>query len=364
MNPSINRLWIVGSRPKFWLSFIGIVSAFFTVAGLSGCMGGTGTTTDNGITRTDTSEDPAVGLTMRFEQRDGRPAPGLRVHVFAANYNPVISQAESILVGKSDSLVTSPEGKLHLRFVQPGTYVVEASDSMGVVVLDTVWILNPEKKDSVRLKTEPNKRFAGRITLESGLRIQSGWVIVRGTRAKARVDSAGHYDLGAWPLGLRGRAAVWLDQYRTSPTKVITGVLVSDTNKSNSILDTLPEAKAPDSTPRQVSILLPEYTVSLPETVVTVRCAGGTTTATGAACVQPDTAVYVTNKDAMASAAPAWVANDTLKHDQYLANGTALPACTASSALKSSDDLLASESGEESNFTVLDVTQAPTCFVP
>lgn len=353
-------------RLSLWLGILGILSALFAVTALSGCMGGTGTTTDNGITRSDTHEDNGVGLAMRFEQEDGHPAAGLRVRVFSANYNPVTAAAESVLVGKSDSLVTSSAGKLHLLFAKPGTFVVEASDSVGVVVLDTVWILNPGKKDSIRFRTEACKRFTGRITLESGLLLDSGWMMVRGTRAKARVDSLGRYDLGAWPSGLRARAGVLLDHYRVRPQSVVTGILVKDTGKANSILDTLPRPSDSPQSPSEVSIVLPIRVTSssVPETLLTVRCADTAARDTGAACAKSDTAVYVTNKAGATSPDSAGWASDSLKPNVYLADGRALPACTASSALKSSDDLKPSATGEEGDFMVLDVSQSPTCLAP
>src|SRR5690606_11283828 len=60
--------------------------------------------------------------------------------------------------------------------------------------------------------------FAGKVRLASGMRIDSGTVFIRGTDRWAKVDPAGHYDLGLLPVDA-GRMAIGL-RYAASPTGV------------------------------------------------------------------------------------------------------------------------------------------------
>jgi hypothetical protein len=333
-------------KPRF------LLFCFFAMLGLWGCMGGTGTSTDNGVS---TSDSINSGTSLNFTSVNGAPVAGLRVQITSSDYDVLQGLADTVLQAPPAELKTAANGYLKVRFKRPGTFTVTAEDSTGIVMLDTLRVKDIASFASVHFVTEPNKRLVGRITLESHFTFDSGWVVVRGTKHKAKVDSTGHYDLGAWPLGLRNRAQVMFNRYHLVPVRILTATLDSSKNPkaNNSALDTVKAGMDTTGALPNRDYLSDTILIYQPDTTKIVDSVSVATTQDN---------IYVVYYADSANSPANSVQSRTETKPAYLDNGNKLPPCTVAPGLKSSSDLVATPGGDEGDLTVLDVSRTPLCL--
>jgi|GEM_PF-5983307 len=335
--------------------FAGYASLFL----LSGCLGGTGTSTDNGID----SNFAESGTAIDFRDPDGKAVPGLRVQIFGADFNPAREPAPSpgeIFSRAGDRvspLVTDSLGALpSLVFHQPGTYVVTAENGNGVVAMDTLRIRNISDRAVLHLAIETPAPTAGKIRLESDLILDSGWLVVLGTRYSSRVDSGGRYDLGKMPPRLANRARLLLDKYHSRPLGVSNGTLVHP-NAVDTVSTSVPISAVIDTV--LVYHTESRSTVQSDAPSIEAKKCSGTGPKDSAVCTsEGQLNVDTTGQSDISGALPDTIGDK----DAYLANGLKLSACTAGVAVKSSDDLVISGGENAMDITVLDLSQEPECL--
>jgi hypothetical protein len=183
-----------------------------------GCMGGTGTDTDNGVAES--------GWHIRMEDGEGAPMPGVLLAAFSTSYlaepGPGQGVVETGQTWDSTSSVwdaaivgaTSEVGWARLRFLSPGTYRVEAMGQDGSSLgFTTLAVEDTGRSDTLQFSRQGLRTIRGKIDLASGLILDSGRVYFSGTRHAAKVNGQGLFDLGtlaegisAWPLELSYRA--------------------------------------------------------------------------------------------------------------------------------------------------------------
>lgn len=342
---------------------------------LSGCLlGGTGTGTGNGIGEEKPATVPdgnAEGLTLRYRDGANQPVAGLQVVFLPADYSPLDAAPAHAVNVPAESLVTDSAGKLpQFRFLAAGVYVATAMNGVGVVALDTLRVSDVRSRAVGEFMVQPPRLWQGQISLESNLKIDSGWLVVHGTPYKAAVDSLGRYKLGHLPPDLKARAAVVFERYVARPFVVSDATLLTDskipTADSTSVSVNQPISlpggvKPPDT----IQVVNAEFSTSITRTdsLLKVQCVPVTDSITGATqsvCLEKDTLTYRTSESKTASNDVIVSPPDTTK-PVYLNNGKVLPSCTASTQVKTSDALAPTPGGTESDFTVLDVSASPTC---
>lgn len=343
---------------------------------LSGCLlGGTGTGTGNGVVD-EKNGNPAVeegGVSLRYRSAAGQPIAGLQVIILPAGYSPLQAVAGHAVNVPAESLITDTAGRLPaFRFLAPGTYVATAMAGGQAVALDTLAVSDARHAAKGELTTQTPTLWRGKVTLESRLLIDSGWIVVRGTPFKAKVDSAGHYELGHLPPDLRRRAAVVFEKYAARPFAVSEAVLqiktdivthdTSVTSTKDPVPSLLPGGAKPPDTIQVVSAEL-SNSFSRSDSLLKVQCVQVVDTLAGttrSVCLERDSLTYRTQVPVSASDIPKTTLPDTTK-PVYLDNGKVLPSCTASMRVKTSEALVQTPGGEEGDFTVLDVSAEPAC---
>lgn len=214
--------------------------AWVPAALLLACIGGTGTDTDNGVNPnlTDGPLHGFSGTAVRVADPEGNPLTGVDLYIHTPGYRgdtgaPEDLLLDSVKVPRSDSL-----GYARFNLARPGRYVVEARLAGAALFFDTIAVADVKSLSVYTFLRRPSVPAKGAVRLESGLRVVSGTVFVRGTGRFARLDSAGGYDLGLLPgdverlaIGLSYRAVV--QEARIAEQKL-------DTSKPASVNGTTP----------------------------------------------------------------------------------------------------------------------------
>jgi hypothetical protein len=162
---------------------------------LAGCLGGTGTDTENGIL-----------VSARVVTADGTPAANVSLTVFEA-HTWADSPLTSPVVGpdSSDAFLTNSEGYVTFLLKQSGTYVAKGSVKDTVLFLDTLRAKIDRNGvigggvGSPLFHTEEPKRAKGKMRLLSGYSPDSGRVALQGTNLQWTLGADGEFDLGWLP---------------------------------------------------------------------------------------------------------------------------------------------------------------------
>jgi hypothetical protein len=181
---------------------------------LSGCMGGTGTDTENGIV-----------VTARVVNASGTPAQGVEVTVLPANARGD-SLGENPLVNPNTPLVTDSNGYIYVILKSPGVYVAEGRRADTALFIDslrtqqgtasTVGFSNGQV-----FVVEPSLRAIGKIRMLSGFRADSGRVFLRGTKLQSPVGMDGSYDLAWLPLSAETMTITVVYSSKPSATRYV-----------------------------------------------------------------------------------------------------------------------------------------------
>ncbi len=379
------KTWNTGMRKGLAASLLAFWVLGFT-GGLTGCLlGGTGTGTGNGIdpTMTDSENSGNVsGMRLVYRDSSGSPVAGLRFHILPATHSPRDAEPTSRLRQAQDTLVSNAKGEVpNLQFTQAGTYMVAAVQGNAVVGLDSLLVLDTSGRDTVHFTISSTQHWQGKISLESGLRVQSGWLVVRGTPYAAQVDSLGQYDLGNLSVSLVRKATLSLEDYRVAAVTVKTAILIKPGEKlpsssydttaikaDSAIMGQLPALPQGADLPDTIRIASDSKSVSNGDTavsanpsrsntVIPVKCLPDSAHA-NSLCLAEGVLNYQveTKGTAMVSTVDSVGAG---KDPVYLQDGRLLPVCSASPASKSSQSVVAS--GASGDLQILDVSSVPTC---
>jgi hypothetical protein len=190
---------------------------------LGACVfGGTGSDHENGVGPTgnpNNDEYKVKGVTARVTDEAGSPLAGVTLYLYDPAYRPDLGQArQSQLTDTAPIPVTDSLGYAGLDLSAPGKFVVEGVLAGNTLFFDTLAtpILNKATLFTFRIRA--SALFRGKVSLVSGMRIDSGSVFIRGTSRTAKLDAAGNYDLGSlpWDAGRMGLGV----RYVSSPTTV------------------------------------------------------------------------------------------------------------------------------------------------
>lgn len=169
---------------------------------LSGClMGGTGTDTENGVSGNVTRNPNAFrGVAARVTDGAGAPLAGVALRLFPPDYRPDSGAIPPAPVSNPpESLVSDTGGYVRLSLKAAGKFVVEGLAGGATLFFDTLAVADTAEPAIYTFRARPARDFRGRVTLASGMRIDSGRVFIRGTGRTALLDATGGYDLGDLP---------------------------------------------------------------------------------------------------------------------------------------------------------------------
>lgn len=202
---------------------------------LGACVfGGTGSDHENGVGPTanpKNDEYNVKGVTARVTDEAGSPLAGVTLYLYDPAYRPDLGQARrSQLTDTAPIPVTDSLGYASLDLSAPGKFVVEGVSAGITLFFDTLATPILDKATLFTFRIRASAEYHGKVSLVSGMRIDSGSVFIRGTSRTAKLDAAGNYDLGSlpWDAGRMGLGV----RYVSSPTTV-------QVSKQVSLIDSL-----------------------------------------------------------------------------------------------------------------------------
>jgi hypothetical protein len=201
---------------------------------LAGCItGGTGTDTENGFTG---KNEPVsvTGINARVVDGAGSPIRGVSLSLYPPAYRPDSGAAlPNLFVDSARVAASDSSGYVALPLRAAGKFVVEGRLHGETVFYDTLAVPDIKQPSLFTFRTRAGKVYKGKVKLASGMRIDSGWVFIRGTARAVKVDAAGAYDLGTLPEDV-GRMAVGM-RFASSPTSVLQATVRSTLDSSVAI---------------------------------------------------------------------------------------------------------------------------------
>lgn len=161
---------------------------------LWGCMGGTGTDTENG-----------VYVSAQVVDSSGDPVRNVELSVLelGARADSVVN--DPVWQDETTRLTTDNTGTAFFTLKKGGTYMTSGKRGDSVVFIDTLRVRTPDDGTtggglgSPQFLVESPVRATGRIRMLSGLEVDSGQVMLRGTRITSNVGDSGAYNLGWLP---------------------------------------------------------------------------------------------------------------------------------------------------------------------
>lgn len=221
--------------------FLRLALAAFCAALLGACVfGGTGTDTENGVAENGVSvsiDKQSVsirGISARVIDGEGRPVRDVRLSLYPPGYRPDTGAAPSTVSGNKTP-ITDANGYALIDLAAAGKFVVEGVSAGQTLFYDTLAVPDTMSAALFTFFAGTPKAFQGRVNLASGLRLDSGFVFIRGTGRWDKVDAAGNYDLGSLPAEA-ARMGIGV-RYAASPTAVR---VVTRTDTTAQTVSTLP----------------------------------------------------------------------------------------------------------------------------
>jgi hypothetical protein len=191
---------------------------------LAGCIvGGTGTDTENGLNGkpgTGPVNVKLTGITARVVDGAGAPIRGVSLELYLPAYRPDTAAARpNLFIASAQPSLSDSSGYVALPLLAAGKFVVEGRLDGETVFYDTLAVPDIKLSSLFTFRTRATRLYKGKVKLASGMRIDSGWVFIRGTARVVKLDVAGAYDLGSLPEDV-GRMAVGM-RFASSPTSVL-----------------------------------------------------------------------------------------------------------------------------------------------
>lgn len=178
------------------------VSRFLSMLGaalLAGCIGGTGTDTENGVVVDKGPLEGHKGTAIRVVDGDGKPLVGIAIALHTPGYRADSGAAENRLLDSIKTLVTDTLGYSKFHLASPGKYVAEGRRGDTTLFFDTLAVSDVKSLAAYTFRAHPSASLRGRVRLASGLQVVSGKVFLRGTGRLAVLAADGTYDLGILP---------------------------------------------------------------------------------------------------------------------------------------------------------------------
>jgi hypothetical protein len=175
------------NRRSLWAA----VSAFV----IFGCMGGTGTDTENGVYVSaqviDSSDKPVANVEVTILDLSARAD----------------SSSSTPLVDQNVMLTTDDSGRVNFFLKKNGSYMAAGKRGDSVLFIDTLKTKapvgggsgNPGGLGNPTFKVERPVQATGKLRLHSGLLVDTGRVLVRGTKIESAIRDSGAYNLGWLP---------------------------------------------------------------------------------------------------------------------------------------------------------------------
>jgi hypothetical protein len=189
---------------------------------LGACIfGGTGSDHENGIVGVGNPDFTLKisGVTARVVDAEGRPIRNVTLNLFDPAFRPDAGLVRAnLFTDTAKPAVTDSLGIARLDLRSAGKFVVEGVAGGQTLFYDTLAAPNIEVATPFTFRARATAAFKGKVKLVSGMRVDSGWVFIRGTSRAARLDAAGNYNLGILPADV-ARMGLGL-RYVSSPTSV------------------------------------------------------------------------------------------------------------------------------------------------
>jgi hypothetical protein len=161
---------------------------------LLGCMGGTGTDTENG-----------VYVSAQVVDADSNPVRNVDISVLDLQARSD-SSGNSPLYDTSAMLTTNESGRVFFFLKKNGTYMAAGKRGDSVLFIDTLRTKAPTQVPgspgglgNPTFMVETPVRANGKVRLNSGLVVDTGRVMLRGTKIISSLRDSGSYDLGWLP---------------------------------------------------------------------------------------------------------------------------------------------------------------------
>lgn len=167
---------------------------------LWGCMGGTATDTENG-----------VYVSAQVINASGTPVRNVELNVLelAARVDSAVN--DPVGYEKTVNLTTDSTGIAHFYLKKGGTYMTSGKKGDSVVFIDTLRVKVPSAPSvnidgglgNPQFLVESPVPATGRVRMYSGLVVDSGQVLLRGTKITATLGDSGTYNLGWLPQSVQ-----------------------------------------------------------------------------------------------------------------------------------------------------------------
>jgi hypothetical protein len=187
-----------------------------TACALLGCMGGTGTDTENG-----------VYVSAQVVDSSGDPVGNVEISVLDLSAR-VDSTLTNPLYDQNVVLVTNDSGKVNFFLKKNGTYMAAGKRGDTVLFIDTLRTRAPTGNPgspgglgNPSFLVETPVRASGKVRLNSGLTIDTGRVLLRGTTIMAALTDSGAYDLDWLPSAAQKAAVTIVYEGRARPIRYV-----------------------------------------------------------------------------------------------------------------------------------------------
>ncbi len=203
------------------------------VAGfLISCLGGTGTETENQV-QVFAPFPTQKEFTLQMVDQNNKPLALTKVSIQNEGYIP---DSSADLLSTSNRK-TDKSGNLQMAFSFAGSYVIEAYDSTGVILFDTLHVTGSGPKINSRIfKAQDFAEFKGKISLQSSLIMDSAALFIRGTKHRVNMDKKGNYNFGRMPLGV-SKMGIGANYFASQVArkelrvKIVSTIIPADTTK-------------------------------------------------------------------------------------------------------------------------------------
>lgn len=185
---------------RTWNSPWHLLGVAATACALYGCMGGTGTDTENG-----------VYVSAQVVDSSGEPVANVDVSIL--DLSARIDSTQSSPLYQDVMLTTDDSGRVNFFLKKNGSYMAAGKRGDSVLFIDTLKTKvpsgtphSPGGLGNPTFLVETPVAAKGKVRMASGLQVDTGRVILRGTKLMSSLKDSGTYDLGWLPPGAQKTA--------------------------------------------------------------------------------------------------------------------------------------------------------------
>jgi len=200
---------------RAWNSPWHLLGAAAAACALYGCMGGTGTDTENG-----------VYVSAQVVDSSGEPVANVDVSIL--DLSARIDSTQSSPLYQDAMLTTDDSGRVNFFLKKNGAYMAAGKRGDSVLFIDTLKTKvptgtpqNPGGLGNPTFLVETPIAAKGKVRMNSGLQIDTGRVMLRGTKLISGLKDSGSYDLGWLPPGAQKTAVTIVYQGRKREARFV-----------------------------------------------------------------------------------------------------------------------------------------------